>query len=140
MDAEKVWSLETLEVHLSNKISSLEKYFTDLKNERESRNKERFEFIDKRIDAGNEIRAAMIDQQKNLADRGQVDIKFDALKDQFQETFRLFEKRIDAIENDRLLNTGKTQGIGFISSVILQIIATLASVSVIAGLFFMSHR
>jgi hypothetical protein len=72
---------------------------------------------DKRAEASNEIRAAMVDQQKNFADKVQTDFRLVAI-----------EKRLDGTEGSILTIGGRTQGIGVSTGVIFQVLTLVISV------------
>lgn len=161
------WSLDTLEEFLTNKITSVEKYFTELSNEREARTSERFSSskeavtsalaaaekaiaaamtasekailkaeaaAEKRSEASNEIRAAMIDQQKNFADKSQTEFRFGSLDQRLEENIKSLAKRLDGIDNAFAALGGKTQGIGMSVAAILQIVSAIASIAIVVGL------
>jgi hypothetical protein len=136
------WSLDTLEEFLTAKIGGVEKYFTELSNEREARTSERFASskeavtsalaaaekaiaaamtasekailkaeaaAEKRSEASNEIRAAMIDQQKNFADKSQTEFRFGSLDQRIEENNKSLSKRLDTIDNTLSMALGKSQ-------------------------------
>lgn len=65
---------------------------------------------DKRAEASNEIRAAMIDQQKTFANKEQTDMRLKLLE--------------DALAASR----GKTQGVGMLAGVIVSVITVIGVV------------
>ena len=133
------WTLDTLEAHLSLKILALhdrvnERFesMKELSNEREIRNQERVEATkisvdeakqssekavakaelasEKRQDAANEIRAAMIDQQRHFADKEQTDF------------------RLKALEERLAVAGGRSQGIGIVVGVIFAVVSSVGAV------------
>ena len=117
------WTLDTLEEFLSNKIEGIRGYFSDLRlldkesvttamiaaekaiaaamtaSEKAILKAEMA--AEKRSEASNEIRAAMIDQQKNFADKVQTEFRFGAMyqrleeKKKFIQTFRWNRQRFN---------------------------------------------
>src|ERR1700677_1366877 len=73
---------------------------------------------EKRAEASNEIRAAMVDQQKNFADRSQTDFRLSAI-----------EKRMEKTEGSILTTGGRTQGIGASTGVVFQVLRRVISVA-----------
>ena len=166
------WTLDTLEEYLAHKISGLEKYFTDLSNEREIRTSERFntskeavtaalaatkEAItvamvasekaiakaetasEKRSEASNEIRAAMIDQQKNFADKAATEFRLSTIESRIQENMSGLAKRIEGLETSISTIVGRSIGIGSMGSTMIQILTVVAAVSAVAVTLFFKH-
>ena len=75
---------------------------------------------DKRAEASNEIRAAMVDQQKNFADKTQTDFRLSAI-----------EKRMEKTEGSILTTGGRTQGIGASTGIIFQVLTLMISISAV---------
>ena len=75
---------------------------------------------DKRAEASNEIRAAMMDQQKTFANKSETDLRLSSI-----------EKRLDATAN-------KSQGVGMLASIIFSIIMAAVAVGALA-INFMRH-
>lgn len=159
------WTLDTLETFFTSKIESV----VQLANEQKERTNERFESSekavsaalvaveksnaasmassekailkaeaaqDKRNEASNEIRAAMVDQQGNFAAKSETDFRFTAIG----ETLAAISKRIDGIDLALSVSSGKSQGVGTSTSVLVQIIATGASVAAMIGVIFALMR
>jgi len=84
---------------------------------------------EKRNEAANEIRAAMMDQQKNFAAKSETDFRFSALGDQLSA----ISKRLDGFDNLLASYVGRTQGVGMSASAIFQIISSVAAIGAIVG-------
>lgn len=78
---------------------------------------------EKRAEASNEIRAAMVDQQRTFADRNGTDMQFKALSERTTEIKDTVTARIDGVEKklDAMLN--KVIGFGLLITFIVGIIA-----------------
>ncbi len=138
------WTLDTLEEHLTYKIK-----------EAEARTTERFALsrqavdaalaasekainaamaaaekavtkaevaAEKRFDSVNEFRAAMKDQQSTFADKIQTDFRLAAL-----------EKRLENA-------TGRTEGAGIMTYIIVQIVLTIAATATVGGVVMAVFR
>lgn len=79
---------------------------------------------DKRSDASNEIRAAMIDQQKTLASKAETDFRFESA-----------QKRLDLIERALAASGGKAQGLGAAWGYLVGAVGVAVGLSLIAGKF-----
>lgn len=167
------WTLDTLEEYLTSKVRGLEKYFTDLSNERETVNRERFNSsekavttamtaqekaisaamaasekailkaeaaAEKRSEASNEIRAAMIDQQKNFADKAQTEFRFGALDQRLDENMKSISKRLELIDASLGVSGGRSQGVGMTMGAIVQVITSVAAIGTIIGLIIVVMR
>lgn len=149
------WTLDTLEEFVSTKIKNVEKYFADLRlldkesvatamtaaekaiaaamTASEKAILKAEAAAEKRSEASNEIRAAMIDQQKNFADKPQTEFRFGAWEQRLDETNKVLTKRLDGIDLALSATFGKTQGFGMSAAIVVQIIATVASITTMAG-------
>jgi len=91
---------------------------------------------DKRAEASNEIRAAMMDQQKNFADKVQSDFRFDAANQKITDLDKVFSKRIELTEQQLASLIGKAQGVNLTFGVVLQIITAAGTISAIVSALF----
>lgn len=89
---------------------------------------------EKRSEASNEIRAAMIDQQKNFADKSQTEFRFGAVEQRVEESIRSLVKRLDGIDNTMATVGGRSQGVGMSTGVIVQIISSAASIAAVIAI------
>ncbi len=128
------WTLDTLEEYISAKIESTRVYFSDLRlldkesvttamiaaekaiaaamtaSEKAILKAEMA--AEKRSEASNEIRAAMIDQQKNFADKPQTEFRFGALDQRLEETNKSLNKRLDGIDQALTAMSSHSKGLG----------------------------
>ncbi len=81
---------------------------------------------EKRQDASNEIRAAMIDQQKNFANKSETELRF-----------AMVEKKVEELSSFRFSSSGHSKGI---SDLWGWIVAALAAGAAIAGYIFHGGR
>jgi hypothetical protein len=96
---------------------------------------------EKRSEASNEIRAAMIDQQKNFADKAQTEYRFGALDQRLEESSKLIGKRLDGIDLAFSAAGGKSQGVVMSASIAVQIILVAASVAgIVAVITTFAHH
>jgi hypothetical protein len=154
------WTLDTLEEFLSNKIEGIRGYFSDLRlldkesvttamiaaekaiaaamtaSEKAILKAEMA--AEKRSEASNEIRAAMIDQQKNFADKVQTEFRFGAMDQRLEENYKSLTKRLDGVDNAITLAGGKSQGIGVSYGVFIGL-ATLLVAIVVAIELILRH-
>jgi len=118
------WSLDTLAKFLTFKVEAVDSRIThqiealketiNLSMAASEKAIQKAELaMDKRMEGANEIRAAMLDQQKNFADKEKTDFRLHAL-----------EKYIDT-------TGGKSQGIGFSVAVIVGVITASASIATV---------
>lgn len=89
---------------------------------------------EKRSEASNEIRAAMIDQQKNFADKAQTEFRFGALDQRLEENLRALAKRLELIDSALGVSGGRAQGVGMTMGAIVQVITSVAAIGTIIGL------
>jgi len=119
------WTLETLKEHLTAKIDGLEKYTTDLSaaakeaisaamTASEKAILKAEVSADKRAEASNEIRAAMIDQQKFFANREQTEFRLGAI-----------DIKLGELERTIAASGGKAQGFSSLAGIISQVIAAV---------------
>lgn len=88
---------------------------------------------EKRSEASNEIRAAMMDQQKNFADKSQTEFRLGVIEQRINENMNMFGKQLDGLNNTIAAMSGRTQGAGTSIGVIVQVIASAASIAAILG-------
>lgn len=100
------WNFPTLLTYINDKFAASDKAI--IKAEMAA---------DKRSDASNEIRAAMVDQQKNFADKVQTEFRFSTL-----------EQRMGEISTILSTTSGKSTGIGASVALLLQVISAIVSV------------
>lgn len=111
------WTLGTLYKYLTSRIDGIEKAIDKAEAA-----------ADERAKASNEIRAAMVDQQKNFADKQGTDYRFGSIENRMQENMIATGKRLDVIERTLSTSGGRSQGIGATSSIIFQVLAIVISV------------
>lgn len=125
------WTLDTLEKHLSARIDTLEKYLGErleaakelvgtaqLSSEKALTKAEAAS--EKRQDAANEIRAAMMDQQKHFADRDNTDFRLSAL-----------EKIINMTS---AASDSKSENLSHIGTIVLGAFVMISTICSVAGL------
>lgn len=95
---------------------------------------------EKRSEASNEIRAAMIDQQKNFADKAQTEFRFGALDQRLEENIKALAKRLELIDASIGISGGRTQGVGMTMGAIVQVITSIAAIGTIIGLVIVIAR
>lgn len=156
------WTLDTLEEFVSTKIKNVEKYFADLRlldkesvttamtaaekaiaaamTASEKAILKAEAAAEKRSEASNEIRAAMIDQQKNFADKLQTEFRFGSLDQRIEETNKALVKRLDGIDAAVALSHGRSQGLGMSAAVVVQIISSIASIAAVIGVIAIFAR
>ena len=93
---------------------------------------------EKRSEASNEIRAAMIDQQKNFADKSQTEFRLGTIEGRVQENMVGISKRLENLEAAMSGMSGRTQGVGVSTGVIFQIVTMLIAVIAI-GVMVLHH-
>ena len=144
------WTLDTLEEYLSAKMEGIRIYFADLRildkesvttamiaaekaiaaamtaSEKAILKAEMA--AEKRSEASNEIRAAMIDQQRNFADKPQTEFRFGALDLRLEEVKNNLIKRIDGIDQALVLTSGRKEGGNMLAYTVFLSIATVCSV------------
>ena len=114
------WTLQTLKLYFDDKFTASEKAVNAaLAASEKAVNKAEIS-ADKRADASNEIRAAMIDAQRTFATREGLDA---------------LSKRVDNIAAGLSVSSGKSQGIGQLVTIAVAVIAVLVS-----GLALYLHR
>lgn len=91
---------------------------------------------DKRAEASNEIRAAMMDQQKNFSDKIQTDFRFDAVNQKVEDSNKAVNKRIELLEQQNAVIVGKQQGIGLTFGIVAQIITAAGTIAAIVSTLF----
>jgi hypothetical protein len=84
---------------------------------------------EKRQDAGNEIRAAMIDQQRNLAGKAETEVRFVALETRLQERTEALTIGLQEVKRDLAASGGRTQGIGQLAGWIAAALVLIISVA-----------
>ncbi len=128
------WTLDTLEEFVSAKIESLRTYFSDLRlldkesvttamiaaekaiaaamtaSEKAILKAEMA--AEKRSEASNEIRAAMIDQQKNFADKVQTEFRFGTTEQRMEDAIVTMTKRLDGIDQILTGMSAHSKGLG----------------------------
>ncbi len=138
------WTLDTLEEFISAKIEGIRVYFSDLRlldkesvttamiaaekaiaaamtaSEKAILKAEMA--AEKRSEASNEIRAAMIDQQKNFADKQQTEFRFGAIDQRIEESIRMINKRLDGIDIALSAIGGRSKGLGDSWAVVVAVI------------------
>jgi len=91
---------------------------------------------EKRAEASNEIRAAMIDQQKNFADKVQTDFRIDAANQKIDELNNSLSKRLELIETSQAVLVGKSQGVGMTFGIFAQLITAAGTIAAIVSTIF----
>jgi HK97 family phage major capsid protein len=163
------WTLDTLETHLSSKVDAVVILANEREAANKERSDSSKEAVttamtaqekaisaamdasekailkaeaaaEKRSEASNEIRAAMIDQQKNFADRVQTEFRFGSIDQRHEENFKSIVKRIDNLDNALSVASGKTQGVGVSTAFVVQIISSVASIGAILGVIIVLTR
>lgn len=154
------WTLDTLEEFLSNKVEALRGYFSDLRlldkesvttamiaaekaiaaamTASEKAILKAETAAEKRSEASNEIRAAMIDQQKNFADKVQTEFRFNSTEQRLEEYKNMLSKRLDGIDLALSTSGGKSQGLSTSWSIFLGG-ATLLVAVIVAIELLMRH-
>jgi hypothetical protein len=93
------WTLDTLKTHIESKIEAVEKNAALALSASEKAITKAEAAAEKRADASNEIRQAMIDQQGNFALRSET------------------EFRLAALERVAALSSGKSAGVGMMVAI-----------------------
>lgn len=102
------WTLETLKEYVTERFNSSEKAVSAALAAVEKGNAAAMASAekailkaeasaDKRAEASNEIRAAMMDQQKTFATREETGLKFTAIEQRQTEAMAAFDKRLDDV-------------------------------------------
>lgn len=144
------WTLDTLETYLSSKVEGVIRLANERETSSKERSDAAKEAVaaalaaveksnaasmaasekailkaelgqEKRNEASNEIRAAMMDQQKNFAAKSETDFRFAANID----ALAALSKRIDNIDMALASSSGKSAGVGSVGTVVLGIVAVL---------------
>jgi chromosome segregation ATPase len=97
---------------------------------------------EKRAEASNEIRAAMIDQQKLFADKAQTDYRFSSFEQRIEESKSSLNKRLDGVDNALAVYSGKSTGTSNSMAFIFSSISAIASIAAvtIAVSILMHHQ
>lgn len=155
------WTLDKLAEHFESRLAWLEKYTTDLSEQREITTKERFASsreavaaalvaakeavtaamaasdkaiakteaaADKRAEQSNEIRAAMIDQQTQLANKGETNLRFAALEKRLEEYMASAGKHLEVLDALAERSTGRSAGIGATTGTIVTLLGMTGGV------------
>jgi|ERR1043166_760298 hypothetical protein len=86
---------------------------------------------EKRAEASNEIRAAMIDQQKNFADKSQTEFRFGALDQRVDEYAKGLSKRLDGMDTFLATLSGQSKGSGMTTDRVFQILTAIGVITAI---------
>ena len=90
---------------------------------------------EKRSEASNEIRAAMMDQQKTFAEKSQTEFRLSTIEGRVNENSAMLNKRIENIDSIVAAMGGRTQGVGASTGVMSQVIMAVIAVAAIAVAF-----
>jgi hypothetical protein len=114
----KGWTLATLKEHIESRIEAVRDNAALALTASEKAILKAETAADKRAEASNEIRAAMLDQQRNFADKEST------------------ERRLKLLEDADIASRGKSAGVGMIAAIIVGAIGVLGIVFTIvfAGL------
>lgn len=88
---------------------------------------------EKRAEASNEIRAAMIDQQKTFAEKTTTELRFGSIEQRLDDRLTGLSKRLDTIDIALERSVGKAQGVGMTTAAIVQIISSIGAIGAIIG-------
>lgn len=132
--SQQAWTLDTLKVHFDSRIEDLRRYFADNIQTMEQTNRDRFtaaekavttamaasekavlkaeNAAEKRAEASNEIRAAMVDQQGNFADKAGTEMQFIAQAQRITELKESINARLDKIDLLMAASSAKDEGKG----------------------------
>lgn len=120
------WTLETLKTYIESKIEGVEKNAALALSASEKAITKAEAAAEKRADASNEIRAAMVDQQKNFANLAQTNLQFANLT-----------QRIEAVERAIASSKDKSAGVGQTWGLLAAVIFATAAM---VGLIFVVLR
>jgi hypothetical protein len=83
--------------------------------------------------ASNDIRNAMIDQQKHLANKTETDFRFTSIEQRLNDHRDTTTNSLNKL--DKLLTeiSGRSQGIGMSAAFVVQIVSTMASLGAVIG-------
>jgi hypothetical protein len=83
--------------------------------------------------ASNEIRSAMMDQQKHLANKTETDFRFAAIEQRLDDFKSTVIGQLGKIDRSLTEISGKSQGIGISGAFVVQLVTTMAALAAVVG-------